>query len=328
MRLGRRRTAAAALTAAILALSACSSDDGSDAPDSTGSPAPTAPSGGQGGPAALGALPPAAAPGSGGSYYVAMGDSYAAGVRIPETVPDAPGLCSRSASNYPHLTARTLAVPTFTDVTCGGATTEDLAAPQGGGSTAPAPQFEALGPQTRLVTLGIGGNDIGFTEIVTTCVVKSGDTSSPTPCKDAFTKNGQDVLTERIRTTAGKIDAALTAIHEKSPQARVLLVGYPAILPETGTGCPAQFPVAAGDLGYLRGVLHALNTMISERAAAGNAGYVDTYAPAVGHDVCTPNGTKWVEGLNPESPAAQVHPNALGHEGMAAVVIDAARQQT
>lgn len=326
MRLGRRRTAAAALAAAIFTLTACSSDDDDPPGDGGTTPAQTAPSGGQGTPAALGPVPPAAAPGAGGSYYVAMGDSYAAGVRIPETVPDAPGMCSRSASNYPHLTARTLAVPTFTDVTCGGATTEDLSAPQSGSGTAPAPQFEALGPQTRLVTLGIGGNDIGFTEIVTTCVVKSGDTSSATPCKDAFTKNGQDVLTERIQTAAGKIDAVLRTIHEKSPQARVLLVGYPAILPETGDGCPAQFPVATGDLGYLRGVLHALNTMISERATAGNATYVDTYAPAVGHDVCTPSGTKWIEGLTPQSPAAQVHPNALGHEGMAAVVIAAAQR--
>ncbi|HSA51891.1 MAG TPA: SGNH/GDSL hydrolase family protein [Yinghuangia sp.] len=328
---GRRRTAAAALTAAILALAACSSDDGGS-DDPTGTPANSAGAGGAAAPPgnpAPAAVPPQAAPGTGGSYYVALGDSYAAGVRIPETVAGTPEMCSRSNSNYPHITARKLAVPTFTDVTCGGATTGDLTTAQTGrvgNGPAPTAQFDALGPQTKLVTLGIGGNDIGFSEIVTTCVLNSGSTTSPTPCKDKFTENGQDVLSQRIGATGSKIDAALRTIREKSPGARILLVGYPAILPETGNGCPAQLPLAVGDLGYLRGVLDSLNTMLAERAAAGNATYVDTYTSAVGHDVCTPVGTKWVEGLNPQSPAAQVHPNALGHEGMAAAVIAVARQ--
>ncbi|MGW0664242.1 SGNH/GDSL hydrolase family protein [Streptodolium elevatio] len=332
----RHRTAAAALAAALaLALAACSSDDDSGG-EGTGGPAATAP-GAPGGAAAPqqtaaapapGAVPPAAAPGT-GSYYVALGDSYAAGVKIPETVPGSPPGCSRSGSNYAHLMAKQLAVPTFADATCGGATTADLAAPQTtlmGGQTPAPPQFDVLGPETKLVTLGIGGNDIGFGEIMTTCVMRSGDKTSPTPCKNAFTKDGQDVLKQRIDATGPKIDAALKTIHDKAPQARVLVVGYPAILPESGTGCPAQLPVAVGDLDYLRGVVRDLNGMISARAAAGNATYVDTYTPGVGHDVCQPVGVKWVEGIAPESPGAQAHPNALGHEGMAVAVIAKARQ--
>lgn len=333
----RHRTAAAALAAALaLTLAACSSDDGGDSSGSDDGAKPTA-SGAPGGAAAPqqtaaapapGAVPPAAAPGT-GSYYVALGDSYAAGVRIPETVPGSPPGCSRSASNYAHLMAKQLAVPTFADATCGGATTADLGAPQTTlmGGTAPAPaQFDVLGPETRLVTLGIGGNDIGFGEIMTTCVLRSADKTSPTPCKNAFTKDGQDVLKQRIDATGPKIDAALKTIRDKAPQARVLVVGYPAILPESGDGCPAQLPVAVGDLDYLRGVVRDLNGMISARAAAANATYVDTYTPGIGHDVCKPVGVKWVEGIIPESPGAQAHPNALGHEGMAAAVIAKARQ--
>ncbi|NUU26197.1 MAG: hypothetical protein HOV68_32550 [Streptomycetaceae bacterium] len=158
---------------------------------------------------------------------------------------------------------------------------------------------------------------------MTTCVMTSGNKNSPNPCKDSFTKDGKDVLQQRIDATGTKIDAALKTIHEKSPQARVLLVGYPAILPETG-GCPGQLPVAAGDMDYLRGVIRSLNTMIAKSAAAGNATYVDTYAPGIGHDACQPAGTKWVEGILPESPAERAHPNALGHQGMAAAVAAAA----
>ncbi|WP_436778066.1 SGNH/GDSL hydrolase family protein [Yinghuangia sp. YIM S09857] len=334
----RHRTAAAALAAALaLTLGACSSDDDGNGGDGgDGAARPTA-SGAPGGAAAPqqtaaapapGAVPPAAAPGV-GSYYVALGDSYAAGVKIPETVPGSPPGCSRSGSNYAHLMAAQLAVPSFADATCGGATTADLAAPQttlsGGQAPAP-PQFDVLGPETRLVTLGIGGNDIGFGEIMTTCVMRSGNKTSPNPCKDAFTKDGQDVLKQRIDATGPKIDAALKTIREKAPQARVLLVGYPAILPETGNGCPAQLPVAVGDLDYLRSVIRDLNGMISARAAAGNATYVDTYTPGIGHDVCQPVGVKWVEGIVPESPGAQAHPNAIGHEGMAAAVVAMARQ--
>lgn len=333
----RHRAAAAALIAAVaLTLGACSSDDKKDDGKDSKPPAPSAPAAGQaagpgaGTPAAPGgAVPPAAAPGAGGSHYVALGDSYSAGVKIPEIIPEAPPGCSRSRSNYPHLTAKDLGVPTFTDVTCGGATTADLTASQTtlmDNGAKPAPQFDALGPQTKLVTIGIGGNDIGFGEIMTTCVFRSMDKSTPTPCKNAFTKDGNDVLAERIKATGPKIDAALKAIHEKSPQARVLIVGYPSILPETGDGCPAQLPVAVGDLPYLRGVVNGLNAMIAERAKAGNATYVDTFTPGLGHDVCQAKGVKWVEGIAPESPAAQAHPNALGQQGMAAAVIAAAKK--
>lgn len=333
----RHRTAAAALVATLaLTLAACSSDDGGD---DDGANAKATASGAPGGAAAPqqtaaapapapGAVPPAAAPGV-GSYYVALGDSYAAGVRIPDTVPGSPAGCSRSTSNYAHLMAAELAVPSFADATCGGATTADLTAPQtaiGGGGTPPPPQFDVLGPETKLVTLGIGGNDIGFGEIMTTCVTSSFDKSSPTPCKKAFTKDGKDVLKQRIDATGPKIDAALKTIHEKAPQARILLVGYPAILPESGDGCPAQLPVAVGDLDYLRGVVRDLNGMIAARASAGNATYVDTYTPGIGHDVCQPVGVKWVEGILPESPGAQAHPNAIGHKGMAAAVIAKAKQ--
>jgi hypothetical protein len=80
-------------------------------------------------------------------------------------------------------------------------------------------------------------------------------------------------------------------------------------------------PYTAGDVEYLRGVLGHLNDTIAEAAAEGDATYVDTFTPTVGHDVCTLPGTRWIEGLVPTAPALPVHPNALGSEALARAVL-------
>jgi hypothetical protein len=64
-----------------------------------------------------------------------------------------------------------------------------------------------------------------------------------------------------------------------------------------------------------------LNTMLSETAKAAGATYVDTFTPSIGHDACTPAGTRWIEPLKPSSPAAVVHPNLRGEKGMATAVL-------
>ncbi|OPC80744.1 GDSL family lipase [Embleya scabrispora] len=314
MRTTRRAIAGLAALTALGALSACSDDSG----DSKASAAAKsgAPGGTQAAPAPAGALPAAAS----GATYVALGDSYAAGVKIPVIVPTAPPGCSRSESNYAHLVAKRKNITGLVDVTCGGARTPDLTVGQQT-QGAPPPQFDALRPDTALVTLGVGGNDIGFSEIVTMCVLQSRSTTSTQPCTDKYAPGGNDELTKRIGDTGPKLAAAITGIKERSPKARILVVGYPMILPESGPGCPAQVPVADGDLPYLRKLVPALNDMIAKEAAKQGAEYVDTYTGSAGHDVCKPVGTKWVEGVKPESPAGPVHPNALGQEAMADAVL-------
>ena len=310
MRTSRRTIAGIVAVAALVALSGCS-DDSDDKDREAGVPAernssvPT-----------LGAIVPAAS----GATYVALGDSYAAGVMIPTIDTAAPSGCSRSQSNYAHLVAKQKNIAGLVDATCGGAQTPDMTAGQSV-TGAPPPQFDALRPDTSLVTVGIGGNDIGFGEIVTTCVLQGRSTASRQPCTDKYTAGGTDELAKRIEATAPKVAATLAGIRERSPGARVLVVGYPTILPLSGPTCPAQVPVADGDLPYLRKVVPALNDMLAAQAAAGGAEYVDTYTPSAAHDVCKPVGTKWIEGIKPDSPAAAVHPNALGQEGMSKAVL-------
>jgi hypothetical protein len=115
----------------------------------------------------------------------------------------------------------------------------------------------------------------------------------------------------------------LGAIDERSPDAQVLLVGYPAILPDEGPGCFPVVPFSPGDVEYLRGVEKALNAMLADQASAAGMDFVDTYTPSIGHDACQLPGTKWVEGLVPTSPAAPVHPNAQGMKAIGGIVADA-----
>jgi hypothetical protein len=102
----------------------------------------------------------------------------------------------------------------------------------------------------------------------------------------------------------------------------VLLVGYPAILPDEGPGCFPVVPFSPGDVAYLRGVEKALNAMLADEAAGAGVDFVDTYTPSIGHDACQPPGTRWVEGLVPTAPAAPVHPNARGMAEIGAVVAE------
>jgi lysophospholipase L1-like esterase len=261
------------------------------------------------------------------SSYVALGDSYAAGPLIPLQT-GIPAGCLRSSRNYPSLVAETIGILAFRDVTCSGATTEHLGAPQRVPLGVNGPQLDALTEDIELVTLTIGGNDIGFAEIVNECARRSPAQPTGAACRDHYQASGSDELAERIAATARDVDAALTAIADRAPDARVLLVGYPAILPDTGPGCFPVVPFSPGDVEYLRETEKRLNAMLADRADAAGVDYLDTYTPTIGHDVCRLPGVKWIEGLVPTAPAAPVHPNALGMAAMAAVVVEALESET
>jgi lysophospholipase L1-like esterase len=170
--------------------------------------------------------------------YVALGDSYASGPAIPGQI-DAN--CARSDHNYPHDVA--VAQHThLTDVTCSGATTAEMTAPQG---TAPA-QFAALGRTTDLVTVSIGGNDIGFSTIVGTCAQLGATDPAGAPCHTHYTSGGTDQLKVKIQQTAPKIAQVIRGIHQRAPHAKVQVVGYPDLLPDSGTGRGGGLRLSAG----------------------------------------------------------------------------------
>jgi lysophospholipase L1-like esterase len=251
--------------------------------------------------------------------YTVLGDSYAAGPLIPAFLP--PFGCLKSSNNYGHLAQLQLRYAELRDPSCSGAETEDMTQTQNVSPGPNPPQFDSLSADTALVTVQIGGNDIGFSSIAEDCVSLNPFGS---PCKNQYTAGGQDEISRRIAETAPKVDAVLDGIRARSPQARVLVVNYSAIFPHTGNGCYPQMPVARGDVAYLREKQQELNAMLAQKAAANGARLVDVYAASVGHSACAAPGLRWVEPFIPANAAAPLHPNLLGMRAMAGMVVTAA----
>lgn len=244
--------------------------------------------------------------------YVALGDSYSAASGVLPPDPTAPLLCLRSSRNYPHVIANATGAR-LTDVTCGAAETKHFTASQYPGV---GPQLNAVNGDTDLVTMTIGGNDSSvFVGAILACgsagLLTLGHGS---PCEDIY----GDHFANTVRTTTyPALVAALQAVRAKAPGARVAILGYPWIVPETG-GCFDRMPIARGDVPYLRALQATLNDAVSRAATATGATYVDMSAASNGHDACAPVGTRWIEPVLQTTNPVVVHPNALGEAQMAA----------
>jgi hypothetical protein len=250
--------------------------------------------------------------------YVALGDSFTAGSGVlPIETTDIPLGCFQSKLNYPHLVQMYAKYGGFADRSCGGAQTEDMTQPQGVTPGPNSPQFDALSTNTRFVTLGIGGNDIGFGSIATSCL-----SISPwgSPCKNKYVKNGVDTLKQRIDASLPDVEEVINGIHDLAPNAKVFVVGYPKIVPRKPVGCWPKLPIAWGDAPYLDDVERNLNGMLKQAAVNAGAVYVDTYWASYYQDACKPPLIRWVEPLIPVGSFVPVHPNNIGEAGMAAEV--------
>ena len=251
--------------------------------------------------------------------YVSLGDSYAAGPLIPNQLP--PYGCLKSDHNYSHLAAPSIGL-TLRDPSCSGATTVEMTQAQNVSPGPNPPQFNSLSADTTVVSLTIGGNDIGFSEVAQGCI-----TINPfaTPCKDKYLAGGKDQLAERIAATAPKVAAVLQGIHSRAPSARVFVTNYPAIFPESGYGCWPQLPIGFGDVPYLRGVEQGLNRMLAQQSAASGATLVDWYKASIGHDACKSQSNRWVEPLIPGELTAPLHPTRAGMQGVANLLVAAVK---
>lgn len=271
--------------------------------------------------------------------YVALGDSYTAGLQV-DPAGGGPKGCGRSAADYPALVAAALklAAGQFTDVSCSGATTADLTGPQSVAGGSNPPQLDALTTGTRLVTVGIGGNDADFMTVAKRCaedgvanaVARWVDPAEAkdAPCRAAYTAaDGSDKLTGVLDTVGQRLAGVLAEVARRAPRARVYVVGYPALLPVDPGSCARVLggTVTSGDLAFLAAQEQQLNAVLRQRATAAGAGFVDTYTPSLGHDMCAGQDTRWIEPPFPAPGRAPLHPNAAGQQGMAAVVLRTVR---
>lgn len=219
--------------------------------------------------------------------YVALGDSYSSGVGAP---PYLSGGCNRSNNSYAAQWANTHSVSSFSFPACGGATTADVQATQVASVTA----------ATDLVTISIGGNDVGFADTMVSCTL-GGDST----CVNAV-NNG---IAATNNTLPGRLDATYAAIKARAPLARVIVLGYPRLISPTGS-C-GLFNLSTTKRTALNNGADVLSTVIGARAAAAGFTYLDARGPFSTHGAC--GSSPWINGLNLFALGDSYHPNTAGY---------------
>lgn len=244
-----------------------------------------------------------------GPRYVALGDSFTAGPGI-FPVDSRSGDCARSTLNYPRLVAKAIDAKSFVDVSCAGATSDNVleTVPIPSGTTAVTAQLEAVEPDTQLVTVGIGGNDSGLFSSLSSACTKQGDA-----CADYL----KDKLPKVLKSTRRNVAAVLEAVAERAPKAEVVLVGYLRVVPED-RGCD-NLGGAALDTGRVAAGEGKIDAMLAGAAKDAGATYVSMNDPSEGHDACSTDA--WTNGLAPElGDGISLHPRKIGMQQVAKAV--------
>ncbi len=249
-----------------------------------------------------------------GPAYVALGDSFTAGGLIGATQQNG-ARCGRSIQNYPSLVATRLGLP-LTDVSCGGATSADVLRSRHG---LPA-QIDAITPRTRVVTVSIGGNDFGlYGKLIITCSQLSSEASGGSPCRDRLAAE----VAPLIPAIGARVGDVLDRVRSKAPDATVLMVGYPRLMPSSGS-CRAA-PYTAADVAWVASLESQMATTMADAARKRDVPFVPMFARSKGHDLCQGDAA-WVNGLDPAAGDGLVlHPNAAGAQATARAVVAALR---
>ena len=235
--------------------------------------------------ASLVAAPPAhaAAP-----SYVALGDSYSSGVGTRSYLSDGTS-CQRSVYAFPSLIAAAKGYA-LNFRACSGAKVSDVTATQ----------LSALSATTAYVTISVGGNDAGFTSVITTCA----EPAWLSDCSGAVRK-AQGYITA---TLPGSLATLYSSIRTRAPNAKVVVVGYPRLF--NGEDCNALTWFSPTDESQLNATADLMNKTLAAAAAARGFAFANPTSAFIGHAVC--GSPEWLNGLS--SPVSEsYHPNRTGH---------------
>ncbi|GAA4202317.1 SGNH/GDSL hydrolase family protein [Streptosporangium oxazolinicum] len=282
--------------------------------------------------AGMTAAPAAVAAGVTPSFdVVALGDSYGSGTGAGDYEPGTERTCYRSRNSSSTILVEQLrrrgANVRFTNVTCSGATVQDLRQPFKGEP----PQLDALRRNTDLVTLSIGGNDIGFAGYGNLCV--------QTDCTGAPTT----AILDRVPALKRPLSGLLSEIRRRSPHAQIVMTGYGRAVTrgQNATGvqldpiCDAGVFSAEERLAGAR-VSGTLDATLSRTARAARARGVDVrfvsphrssttlHPEFAGHSLCE-SATPFYRGFDALAPgqeggAAVLHLSSQGHAALAALI--------
>ncbi|MGW7516487.1 SGNH/GDSL hydrolase family protein [Streptomyces sp. NPDC054796] len=222
--------------------------------------------------------------------YVALGDSYSSGVGAGDYDPDS-GDCKRSANAYPQLWSAANAPSSFDFVACSGATTDDVLSGQ----------LDALSDATGVVSISIGGNDVGFADTMTTCAL-----------------NGEAACLERVAearayvtdTLPARLDGVYDAIKAKAPSAKVVVLGYPRFYQLEGS-CDAGLSEASR--AAINSAADDLSTVTQDRATSHGFSYGDLRPAFTGHEICSSDW--WLHSVSVPDVGQSYHPTEEGQSG-------------
>jgi lysophospholipase L1-like esterase len=227
--------------------------------------------------------------------YVALGDSYSSGTGT-RTYYDSS--CQRSIYAYPYLLHNAHPGWTFVHAACAGAKTGDIINTQSASLTS----------DTNWVTYTIGGNDAGFSNVITTCAYPSWASDC-----DGAINQAQAYITN---TLPGRLDLVNNTIKSRSPSATVIVLDYPRLF--NGEDCNAGTWFSPSEETRLNQTADMLKNALSAAAARAGSSFLfrDVIPPFIGHAVCDGGGgssTEWINGLS--NPVGEsYHPKVSGHQ--------------
>jgi lysophospholipase L1-like esterase len=226
-----------------------------------------------------------------GSRYVALGSSFAAGPGVSVRADDSPAGCSQSTDNYPRQLARRRGL-VLVDRSCGGATTVHVL--NGGQFGLPA-QLDAITPDTRLVTVTIGGNDVRYMGDIVLWACANAPQLRPEAARAAPCLVGPKLDVEAAFSTLAQNMRTIAAeTRRRAPQARLVFVDYVTVLPPSGVTC-AALPLTGQQADELRARSARLAALTEQVARESGASLLKASDLTRGHEVCTAD--PWVEGV-------------------------------
>jgi len=220
-----------------------------------------------------------------GVTYAALGDSYSSGVGTGSYTLDS--ACKRGIYAYPYLWAQRHAGTTLSFVACSGAKTSDLLANQ----------IQAVTPSTTLVTMTIGGNDIGFASLIQQCTLSD--------CSAAL-----DSTRSNLEATLGsRLDSVFTTVKSHAALgAAIVVLGYPHVF--SGASCFGSLGISSTEEAKANQLSDALDGVLSYHAGLDGVTYRSAIGPFTGHAVCS--SSPWLNGLNLFNTTESYHPNRTG----------------
>jgi lysophospholipase L1-like esterase len=226
--------------------------------------------------------------------YVALGDSYSSGVGAGSYISSS-GSCLRSTNAYSAKWAAANAPASYVSVACSGATTQDVLNNQ----------ISALSSGTTLVSITIGGNDVGFSSVMQTCILNSTST-----CLSAIS-NAEN---QARAILPGRLGSTFSAIRAAAPGAHVVVLDYPEFYDLSNSWiCPG---LSGSDRSALNQAADLLDSIIQTATSNAGAGFsfADVKGRFRGHELCD-FFNEWLHAVNVSNITESYHPTASGQSG-------------